>query len=158
MALDPNKGSLFQGEPCFSTKLAPFATEPVQIRLKTPITQIAPVAASRLTAAIATTILVGWILQIDPLKNFAPGMIAMNPITASGLIAASIALFLRQAPEASKKDTVLGKVLAAGVIGMGGCVLLLFHHESVAAKWLTLPPLSDGSLVEANGARISASI
>jgi len=125
--------------------------------LKAPITQIAPVAACRLTAAIATTVLAGWILQVDPLKNFAPGMIAMNPITASGLIAASIALFLRQAPEASKKDTILGQALAAGIMAMGGCFLLLFYHESVAAKWLTLPPLSDGSLVEANGARISAS-
>jgi len=81
----------------------------------------------------------------------------MNPITASGLIAASIALFLRQAPEASKKDTILGQALAAGIMAMGGCFLLLFYHESVAAKWLTLPSLSDGSLVEANGARISAS-
>jgi signal transduction histidine kinase/ActR/RegA family two-component response regulator len=125
--------------------------------LKAPITQIAPVAACRLTAAIATTVLAGWILQVDPLKNFAPGMIAMNPITASGLIAASIALFLRQAPEASKKDTILGQALAAGIMAMGGCFLLLFYHESVAAKWLTLPSLSDGSLVEANGARISAS-
>jgi len=125
--------------------------------LKAPITQIAPVAACRLTAAIATTVLAGWILQVDPLKNFAPGMIAMNPITASGLITASIALFLRQAPEASKKDTILGQALAAGIMAMGGCFLLLFYHESVAAKWLTLPSLSDGSLVEANGARISAS-
>src|SRR5437868_15185563 len=84
-------------------------------------------------------------------------MIAMNPITASGLIAASIALFLRQAPEASRKQTILGLALAAGVMAMGGCFLLLSYHESVAARWLTLPPLSDGSLVEANGARISAS-
>jgi len=66
-------------------------------------------------------------------------------------------LFLRQAPEASKKDTILGQALAAGIMAMGGCFLLLFYHESVAAKWLTLPSLSDGSLVEANGARISAS-
>jgi signal transduction histidine kinase/ActR/RegA family two-component response regulator len=136
--------------------LAPFGFEPVQIRLKAPITQIAPVAACRLTAAIATTVLAGWILQIDPLKNFAPGMIAMSPITASGLIAASIALFLRQAPEASKKNTIAGQALAAAVIVMGACLLLL-SHDPVAAKWLILPPLSDGSLVETNGARISGS-
>ena len=128
-----------------------------QIRLKAPITQIAPVAASRLTAAIATTVLTGWILQIDPLKNFAPGMIAMNPITAGGLIAASVALFLREAPDASKKGTILGQALAAGVIVLGVCVLLLSRHDPVTAKWLTLPPLSDGSLVEANAARISLS-
>jgi hypothetical protein len=135
--------------------LAPLVFEPVQIRLKAPITQTAPVAASRLTAAIATTVLTGWILQIDPLKNFAPGMIAMNPITAGGLIAASVALFLREAPDASKKGTILGQALAAGVIVLGVCVLLLSRHDPVTAKWLTLPPLSDGSLVEANGARIS---
>jgi len=110
--------------------------------LKAPITQIAPLAASRLTAAIATTVLTGWILQIDLLKNFAPGMIAMNPITASGLIAASVALFLRQAPEASKKRTIFGQALAAGVIVLGGCGLLLSRHDPVTAKWLTLPPLS----------------
>src|SRR5207237_686474 len=66
-------------------------------------------------------------------------------------------LFLRQAPEASRKQTILGLALAAGVMAMGGCFLLLSYHESVGARWLTLPPLSDGSLVEANGARISAS-
>ena len=124
--------------------------------LKPPITQIAPLTASRLTAAIATTVLTGWILQIDLLKNFAPGMIAMNPITASGLIAASVALFLRQAPEASKRRVLLGQALAAGVI-IGGFLLLLSRHNPVAARWLTRPPLSDGALVEANGARISLS-
>ena len=151
------KGAFFEGGQCLARNWLQFVFEPVQIRLKAPITQIAPVAASRLTAAIATTVLTGWILQIDPLKNFAPGMIAMNPITASGLIAASIALFLRQAPAASKKQTILGLAFAAGVMAMGGCFLLLSYHESVAAKWLTLPPLSDGSFVETNGARISGS-
>lgn len=136
--------------------MAPFGFEPVQIRLKAPITQIAPVAACRLTAAIATTVLAGWILQIDPLKNFAPGMIAMNPITAGGLIAASIALFLRQAPAASKRSMIMGQALAASLILMGGCFLLL-SHDPVVAKWLILPPLSDGSLVETNGARTSGS-
>src|SRR5205823_11853312 len=43
------------------------------------------------------------------------------------------------------------------IMVLGGCFLLLSRHDSVAAKWLTLPPLSDGSLVEANGARISLS-
>ena len=112
--------------------------------------------ASRVTGAIAATVLTGWILQIDQLKNFAPGMIAMNPITASGLIAASIALLLRQAPEASRKNTILGQALAAGVIVMGASFLLL-SHDPVAARWLTLPPLSDGSFVETNGSRISGS-
>jgi signal transduction histidine kinase/CheY-like chemotaxis protein len=132
------------------------SSKPVQIRLKVPITQIAPVAASRLTAAIATTVLTGWILQIDQLKNFAPGMIAMSPITAAGLIAVGVALFLRQAPEASKRNTILGQALAAGVIVMGAFFLLI-SHDPVAAKWLTLPHLSDGSFVETNGARISGS-
>ena len=137
--------------------MAPFVFEPVQIRLKAPITQIAPLTASRLTAAIATTVLTGWIVQIDLLKTFAPGMIAMSPITASGLIAASVALFLRQAAEASRKRTILGQALAAGVIVVGGCSLLLSYYDQGVAKWLTMPHLSDGSLVEANGARISLS-
>ena len=137
--------------------MAPFVFEPVQIRLKAPITQIAPLTASRLTAAIATTVLTGWIVQIDLLKNFAPGMIAMSPITASSLIAASVALFLRQAAEASRKRTILGQALAAGVIVVGGCSLLLSYYDQGVAKWLTMPHLSDGSLVEANGARISLS-
>src|SRR5919197_505250 len=82
--------------------------------------QVAPLAASRLTAAISATVLSGWLLQIDLLKNFAPGMIAMNPYTAGGLIAASIALFLRQPPEAGKRRTIAGQALAAAVIVMGG--------------------------------------
>src|SRR5262249_50220303 len=83
-------------------------------------------------------------------------MIAMNPTLASGLIAASVALFLRQAPEATKRRVMLGQALAAGII-IGGCLLLLSRHNPVAARWLTRPPLSDGSLVEANGASISLS-
>jgi signal transduction histidine kinase/CheY-like chemotaxis protein len=153
--LDSNKRPFFKADHALARNWLPLASN--QTRLKAPITQIAPVAASRLTAAIATTVLTGWILQIDPLKNFAPGMIAMNPITAIGLIAASVALFLREAPDASKKGTILGQALAAGVIVLGVCVLLLSRHDPVTAKWVTLPPLSDGSLVEANGARISVS-
>ena len=153
--MDSKKEPFFKADHALARNWLPLSSN--QIRLKAPITQIAPVAASRLTAAIATTVLTGWILQIDPLKNFAPGMIAMNPITAGGLIAASVALFLREAPDASKKGTILGQALAVGVIVLGVCVLLLSHHDPVTVKWLTLPPLSDGSLVEANSARISLS-
>jgi signal transduction histidine kinase/CheY-like chemotaxis protein len=125
--------------------------------LKAPITQVAPLATSRLTAAVAVTVLTGWIAQIDLLKNFAPGMIAMNPFTAGGLLAASVALFLRQPIDASKERSVIGQLLAGAIIVMGGLNLFLYRHDVAAPGWLMMSPLADGSLVEANGIRISFS-
>jgi hypothetical protein len=93
--------------------------------LKSPITQIAPLATCRLTGAIAATVLTGWILHVDPLKNFAPGMIAMNPFTAGGLIAASVALFLRQPLQARKRRIIAGQALAIALVLMAGTYRLL---------------------------------
>ena len=127
------------------------------MKASSPITQVAPLATSRLTAAIAITVLTGWVAQIDLLKNFAPGMIAMNPFTACALLAASIALFLRQPIEVPKERSIVGQLLAGTIIAMGGLNLLLCTHNLAGPRWLILPPLADGSLVEANGARISLS-
>ena len=127
------------------------------MKASSPITQVAPLATSRLTAAIAVTVLTGWVAQIDLLKNFAPGMIAMNPFTAGGLLAASIALFLRQPIDAPKERSIVGQLLAGTIIALGGLNLLLCTHNLVGPRWLMLPQLADGSPVEVNGARISLS-
>src|SRR5881392_4311897 len=150
------KRRLPQCEACFSTEFAPLLLRTGSDSLKAPITQVAPLATSRLTAAIAVTVLTGWIAQIDLLKNFAPGMIAMNPFTAGGLLAASIALFLRQPVDAPKMRTVIGQLLAGAIIVIGG-LNLLYHHDVAAPRWLMMAPLADGSLVEVNGIRISLS-
>src|SRR5438477_9711692 len=150
------KERLPQGEACFSTEFAPLLLRTDSDSLKAPITQVAPLATSRLTAAIAATVLTGWIAQIDLLKNFAPGMIAMNPFTAGGLLAASVALFLRQPVDAPKKRSVIGQLLAGAIIVMGG-LNLLYRHDVAAPRWLMMSPLADGSLVEVNGVRISLS-
>src|SRR5205807_3231500 len=131
---------------CFSTEFAPLLLRTGSESLKAPITQVAPLATSRLTAAIAVTVLTGWIAQIDLLKNFAPGMIAMNPFTAGGLLAASVALFLRQPIDAPKKRDIIGQLLAGAILAMGGLNLLLSGHYLIAPRWLMIPPLADGSL------------
>lgn len=84
-------------------------------------------------------------------------MIAMNPFTAVGLIAASAALFLRQPLDATKRRTIAGQILAICVVLLGGTHLLLSSYHPIAAKWLIFPRLPDGSLVEINGNRISIS-
>jgi len=84
-------------------------------------------------------------------------MIAMNPFTAGGLLAASIALFLRQPIDAPKERSIIGQLLAGAIIALGGLNLLFCSHNLVGPRWLMLPPLADGSLVEVNGARISFS-
>src|SRR6266480_3076843 len=145
-----------QCETCFSTEFAPLLLRTGSESLKAPITQVAPLATSRLTAAIAVTVLTGWIAQIDLLKNFAPGMIAMNPFTAGGLLAASVALFLRQPVDAPKKRSGIGQLLAGAIIVMGG-LNLLYRHDVASPRWLMMSPLADGSLVEVNGVRISLS-
>lgn len=125
--------------------------------MKSPITQIAPLAACRLTGAIAATVFAGWILHSDLLKNFAPGMIAMNPLTAAGLMAASVALFLRQPADATGKRKIAGQILAGTVVLLGLCNLVVCRFDPLAAKWMLPPTLADGSLVEVNGGRISLS-
>ena len=82
-------------------------------------------------------------------------MIAMNPFTAGGLLAASAALFLRQPIDAPKKRSIIGQLLAGAIIVMGGLNLLLYRHDVAVLGWLVMSPLADGSLVEVNGARIS---
>src|SRR5438477_578949 len=149
------KERLPQCETCFSTEFAPLLLRTGSDSLKAPNTQVAPLATSRLTAAIAVTVLTGWIAQIDLLKNFAPGMIAMNPFTAGGLLAASAALFLRQPIDAPKKRSIIGQLLAGAIIVMGGLNLLLYRHDVAVLGWLVMSPLADCSLVEVNGARIS---
>src|SRR5438874_6148083 len=84
-------------------------------------------------------------------------MIAMNPFTAGGLLAASIALFLRQPIDAPRERSIVGQLLAGTIIAIGGLNLLVCSHNLVGPRWLILPPLADGSLVEVNGARISLS-
>src|SRR3989440_10851743 len=84
-------------------------------------------------------------------------MIAMNPFTAGGLLAAGIALFLRQPIDAPRERSIIGQLLAGAIITLGGLNLLFCSHNPVGPRWLMLPPLADGSLVEVNGARISLS-
>src|SRR5438552_12838297 len=84
-------------------------------------------------------------------------MIAMNPFTAGGLLAASIALFLRQPIDAPKERSIIGQLLAGTIIAIGGLNLLVCSHNLIGPRWLMLPPLADGSPVEVNGARISLS-
>src|SRR5437868_13454327 len=143
---------------CFSTEFAPLLLRTGSDSLKAPITQVAPLATSRLTAAIAVTVLTGWIAQIDLLKNFAPGMIAMNPFTAGGLLAASAALFLRQPVDAPKTRSVIGQLLAGAIVVMGGLNLVLYRHDVAAARAVVMSPLADVSRVEVIGVRVSVSI
>src|SRR5207245_4496094 len=130
------KRRLPQGGTCFSTEFAPLLLRTGSDSLKAPITQVAPLATSRLTAAIAITVLTGWIAQIDLMKNFAPGMIAMNPFTAGGLLAASVALFLRQPIDAPKRRVIIGQLLASAIIAISGLNLLLYSQQPVAPRWL----------------------
>jgi len=156
---EPNslKERLLKAKHALARNSLRYYIEPGSDSLKAPITQVAPLATSRLTAAIAVTVLTGWIAQIDLLKNFAPGMIAMNPFTAGGLLAASVALFLRQPADAPKTRSVIGQLLAGAIIVMGGLNLIFDRHYLAAPRWLMMSPLADGSLVEVNGVRISLS-
>jgi len=85
-------------------------------------------------------------------------MIAMNPFTAGGLIAASIALLLRQPVQVTKNRAIAAQILAGAVVVMGASYLFLSRYDTAAAaKWLAPSFFSPGFLVEANGTRISIS-
>src|SRR5207237_2198279 len=83
------KRRLLQRDPCFSTEFAPLLlrTGSYTLKASSPITQVAPLAASRLTAAIAVTVLTGWVAQLDLMKNFDPGMIVLFTFNEGGVLA-----------------------------------------------------------------------
>jgi signal transduction histidine kinase/CheY-like chemotaxis protein len=101
--------------------------------------------AAGLTIAIALSVLIGWAFQIEVLKRFAPGLIAMNPLTACCLIASGISLILQR--DAGRSRKLVGQ-LAAGLvllIGALGLIRLFFGWDLGMERWLVQYSAGNGS-------------
>jgi len=61
----------------------------------TPLIAAMPEAVGAGTVALGILVLLGWLLEIEPLKSVYPGLEAMKPITAFTFILSGVALYLR---------------------------------------------------------------
>ncbi len=72
-----------------------------------------PPAAAAVTAALAAVALAGWTLGVPTLRGVLPGLVAMNPLTATAFLLAAAALWFHQ--DLPRATTGLG--VAVGLIG-----------------------------------------
>lgn len=73
---------------------------------------------------IGVLVLVGWELDIDILKRMVPGLVAMNPVTATCMILSVISFFLLNKKKESRTSILLGYTLALFIIFIGGFKIL----------------------------------
>jgi len=102
--------------------------------------------ATGLTISIAVSVLAGWLFRLEVLKRFAPGFIAMNPVTACCLVASGISLLLLQRG-AGKTRKLIGQVAAGLVLLVGALRLItLFSGWDLGMERCLVPsPTGDGS-------------
>ncbi|MGO8831629.1 MAG: ATP-binding protein [Roseiarcus sp.] len=83
-----------------------------------------PSFAGLAAMAIGAVVLVGWSLDLEPLKRLAPPLVAMNPLTACGFVLSGFALiWLPRIRPASLIAWARG--VAGGVVGLIGVVKLI---------------------------------
>lgn len=84
-------------------------------------------------------VLAGWVIHNELLKRVAPGLVAMNPVTALGFICAGLSLlcFWQIKPNPVFNQT-LGRLLAAiiGVIGLVKLAYFIFGWQLDFDQWL----------------------
>lgn len=76
------------------------------------------IVAGALAAGIGAMVLVGWAINNEVLTSIAPRFIAMLPSTATGMLAAGIAILLLRRPDRDH-CLILGRLLSVYVIVLG---------------------------------------
>ncbi|HSI89825.1 MAG TPA: PAS domain S-box protein, partial [Adhaeribacter sp.] len=79
---------------------------------------------SVLVIVIAVLVLIGWLADILVLKRLSPGSVAMNPVTALGLITAGSSLYLRQ-EKFQNRFRNAARLLAFIIIIIGGLKIIV---------------------------------
>jgi diguanylate cyclase (GGDEF)-like protein len=88
--------------------------------------------------SVSTLALVGWALDIEPLKRIFPGMVAMNPTTAVSFMLLSISLWLSR-PEKTNRRTMRLTWVCGGLVVLVGYLKLgelLFGWTAGIDQWL----------------------
>ncbi|MBL0745829.1 PAS domain S-box protein [Chryseolinea lacunae] len=91
-------------------------------------------AMSMLVGVVACAVLAGWLLDVDVLKRPVKNLMAMNPMTASGLLLASIAIYLQFSKTPWQRR--LRNLSSLAVIALGTMKLASFANHSLLVDTL----------------------
>ena len=75
-------------------------------------------------AAVAVAVLAGWALDVEVLKRVAPGLVAMNPLTAVSCLLAAASLLLQWPETPSRRRRAVAATLSLVVVAAGVSRLL----------------------------------
>ncbi len=81
-------------------------------------------AAAVAAAGLALLALLGWALDLVPLREVSPGLAAMDPTTAAGLLTASLGLLLLRDPDGPRLRRLSGAAAGMAVAALGTVFLL----------------------------------
>src|ERR1017187_8594978 len=92
-------------------------------------------AAALATVIIGAGVLAGWLFELEFLKRIAPGLVAMNPVTAAAFIlaGASLALFLQSPRGKDQKSRVL--ILTARLCALVVTLIGLAKLAGILCGW-----------------------
>ena len=96
-----------------------------------------PAAAGWFAAAVGAAALIGWVLDVEPLKRLAPGLDAINPQVAVTTLIAGACVALRARTNHNQSARRAGHVLAALVL-MSGALRLLGYLAPSSIRLDTL--------------------
>lgn len=93
-------------------------------------------AAAAATAGLALLALLGWALEVVPLRAVVPGLAPMDPATAAGLLAASLALLLlrEEAGPRPRRLAGVGAGMAVALLGVLFVAALLGWDRGLARQ------------------------
>lgn len=102
------------------------------------------------TIVIASFVLAGWTFDIDRLKRVAPGLIAMDPVTALAFLLSAFSLLLFSNQKSGHMDSFRGWTgrscaLLVVFVGVARLAALLFGYDIHADQWLFASKLGTGS-------------
>jgi PAS domain S-box-containing protein len=87
-------------------------------------THAAAAVCAAVVAAVAVSVLTGWVFDIDWLKRIGPGQAAMTPLTATSCLLASASLLSQWREASTRARRAVAVALAVPVILAGGSRLL----------------------------------
>jgi len=98
--------------------------------------------------ALGALVLAGWAIKIEPLKRVAPGLVAMNPVTALAFILAGVVLFLaRETPDGCRRTRITffcGSMMT--IVGSIKVASYLFGWDVPIDQWLFAGQLNDSNI------------
>lgn len=91
-----------------------------------PLPPIVPRTLGLGIVLIGSAVLIGWALDLETLKRVIPGLVAMNPVTASSFILAGIVLWLLAVPDARRGVSLLAQMAGILIASVGLLKLLAY--------------------------------